>query len=812
MSTEHIFVAIEDIPYSADKLYEYALPAELQQTVSVGTMVLCPFGGGNRKVRGIVFDFGPASTNKVKQIFDVYDLNGFLTQDQIRLCRYMKNKYFCTFFDAAKTMMPAGVIGGVDRYYSLCAPCADLMIQELFDRNQNWVLQKELVRQLPRQKYYQVLKWVREHKAREVLKFKNMVSDRMASVFQITSAGEVYAAECRKKQTELAKKHLAVLDFLKENDSCTAKEILYMTGLSASVLNTLRKRGMVSVTVAEQLRDPLMNKSLEYNPQPVVLNDTQKQAAEEILKNSQTGKTHLLYGVTGSGKTHVFMAVIDELLARGKSALVLLPEISLTLQIIERFYLHYGPQLAVLHSALSAGERYDEYKRIRSGHAKVVVGTRSAVFAPMQDLGIIIIDEEQEHTYKSDMTPKYHARDIAAFLVARKKALLVLASATPSFESYTRAMKGAIGYSELSGRFNKQPLPKVLVSDTAMEQVQGNLSLISTTLATELQKNLEQQEQTILFMNRRGYNSFVSCPKCKFVFRCPNCGIALTYHSVNDRLVCHYCGYSQPATGHCPDCGEKTLRYSGFGTQKAESELRQFFPGIRILRMDADTVGGKSTRDEILTAFARKEYDVLLGTQMITKGLDFPDVTLVGVLMADMSLYSSDFRAYEKTFSLITQVVGRAGRAQKQGRAVIQTFSPEHMVLEYAFRQDYKGFYAEESALRKSLVYPPYCDICQVVFLADGVSAAFEGAEAFVHKIELLLQDSHFDQIPVSIIRPRQTAVPKVDGRDRVRVLIKCRDDLRTREMLNEAYLWFLKEKVFKNTSISMDINPSMII
>lgn len=254
------------------------------------------------------------------------------------------------------------------------------------------------------------------------------------------------------------------------------------------------------------------------------------------------------------------------------------------------------------------------------------------------------------------------------------------------------------------------------------------------------------------------------------------------------------------------------MRYSGFGTQKAESELRQFFPGIRILRMDADTVGGKSTRDEILTAFARKEYDVLLGTQMITKGLDFPDVTLVGVLMADMSLYSSDFRAYEKTFSLITQVVGRAGRAQKQGRAVIQTFSPEHMVLEYAFRQDYKGFYAEESALRKSLVYPPYCDICQVVFLADGVSAAFEGAEAFVHKIELLLQDSHFDQVPVSIIRPRQTAVPKVDGRDRVRVLIKCRDDLRTREMLNEAYLWFLKEKVFKNTSISMDINPSMII
>ena len=811
MEPENILVAIEDIPYSADKLYEYALTEEIKDIVVPGTIVLCPFGNGNRSVRGIVVKHCLRTDAKVKHVQDICDVSGYLGEDELRLCNYMKNKYFCTFFDAAKTVMPAGALGDFDRIYSLCSNCGDEVLDTLFWQYGNRISRKKLLSLLPRNKFYKILNLVRFGGAQEILQVKNVISDRKQTVVQLDSSSTVYADKCRKKGSEIDKKHLAIISYLAEHGPSTVKEVLYMTGLSDSVIKTLNKRGVLKLSTREIFRNPLKNKHFCSDPGFIVLNKTQQQVAGEICSQLGTGRTHLLYGVTGSGKTHVFMRIIDCVLEKGESALILLPEISLTLQIIERFYQYYGDKVAVLHSALSIGERYDEYKRIRSGAARIVIGTRSAVFAPVQKLGVIIIDEEQEHTYKSDMTPKYHARDIAAFLVHQKNALLLLASATPSFESFNRAMKGDIGFSRLDERFNQQPLPKVLVADMAMEQANGNLTVISNLLASELQKNLQRGEQTILFMNRRGYNSFVSCPMCKFVYKCPNCGIPMTFHKINNHLICHYCGYTVSDQHKCPSCGSETMRYSGFGTQKVEDELKQNFPGIRILRMDADTVGTKSSRDEILTSFGLGKQDVLLGTQMITKGLDFANVTLVGVLMADMSLYSSDFRAYEKTFSLLTQVIGRAGRAEKEGRAVIQTYSPEHIVLEYAFKQDYEGFYKEETALRKSLIYPPFCDVCQVIFLADALSAAFEGAEAFVHKVEMLLQET-YNTVPVSIIRPKQTAVPKVGGRNRVRVLIKCRDNQQTRRMLHDAYTWYLKEKIFKNTTISIDINPSMIV
>lgn len=800
----NVLVAIEGVPYSADKFYEYAVPQELSGVIAEGSIVFCPFGGGNRKVRGIVVQRCDASGVLVKEISGVYDLCGYLGIKELRLCAYMKSKYFCTFFDAAKTVMPPGVIGSFDRYYQLRGDCEDEAIRVLFAQHDGTISQKALAAALPKSKYYQMLAFVREGVVKEILKFKNVVSDQTLLTAALTPQAQTYILDCNEK-------HRTVLEFLKEHGPCAVKEILYMTGLSNSVLKTLKKHGVITLMPVKTLRNPLKNR-IRKTAVPPVLNDSQQRAADEICLALGTGKTHLLYGVTGSGKTHVFMQVIDRVLARGESALVLLPEISLTLQIIERFYDRYGDILAILHSALSVGERYDEYLRIRSGAARVVVGTRSAVFAPMQRLGIIIIDEEQEHTYKSDMSPRYNARDVAAFLVRQNKSLLLLASATPSFESYSRALSGAIGFSKLGERFNCRPLPKTLVADMTMEHASGNLTVISALLATELQKNLERAEQAILFMNRRGYNSIVTCPQCKFVYSCPNCGIPMTYHQPNDRLVCHYCGHSLPAAGKCPSCGSATLRYSGFGTQKVEAELKKYFPQMRVLRMDADTVGAKASRDQILSSFARGEYDVLLGTQMITKGLDFSNVTLVGVLSADMSLYSSDFRAYEKTFALLTQVTGRAGRAEKEGRAVIQTYSPEHIVLEYAFKQDYEGFYKEETALRKALVYPPFCDVCQVVFLADDLRTAFDGAEAFVHKVEMLLQEAEFSAVPISIIRPRQTSVPKVGGRDRVRVLIKCRDNALTRRLLDNAYIWFLKEKSFKDMSISLDINPSMIV
>lgn len=489
----------------------------------------------------------------------------------------------------------------------------------------------------------------------------------------------------------------------------------------------------------------------------------------------------------------------------------MIPEISLTFQIIDRLYSHYSTSLAVLHSGLSLGERFDEWRRIRSGDAKVVVGTRSAVFAPVTPGSLFLIDEEQEHTYKSEASPRYHARQIAAYRVARGKGLLVLASATPSFESFYRAQSGQIGFETLTKRFNGKPLPKVLVADLRHETLSGNRSCIGRVLATELEKNLQRGEQSILFMNRRGYQSHVTCASCGTVVKCPHCGIAMTYHSYNNRIVCHYCGHSTEYRSDCPACGGKQMRYSGVGTQKAEEDLLRLFHDLRVCRMDADTVGGKYTRDGILSDFRDRRYDVLLGTQMITKGLDFPDVTLVGVLNADMSLFTSDFRAFEKTFSLLTQVVGRAGRAEKEGRAVVQTYSPSHYVLSYAFEQDYEGFYAEETALRRSLLYPPFCDLCQICFLAPTEGEAMAGAELFSAWVEEAC-GGEYAGLPVRLILPKVTAVPMVDGKTRVRILMKCRDTARQREMIRALTERFRKEKSMRNCVVFADMDPANIL
>lgn len=813
MSDKSVLVAVEGVPYQADIMYEYSLPEELEDTVEIGSLVSCPFGKGSRSVNAVVTDIIPRSEGKrLKSISDVHSSVAVLDKGGIGLCRFIKERYFCTFFEAAKLVMPAGTVSGFDHVFSLCGEIDDTELSEYFKSRKKPVLRKTLLHDLGQDAYYRALKLVRKGELKEELRARQTVSDSTVKTVELTDKAEAYAEKCRNKPSVNNGKHLSAIEWLQKQGKSTVKELTYMTGVSASVIKTLEKYGVVKVYDAETFRNPLKDKKPCAEKKENKLNESQKKAADEIAARFGSGSAHLLYGVTGSGKTHVFLDLTDRILAQGKSVLMLIPEISLTLQIIDSFYARYGNALAVLHSGLSLGERYDEYKRIRSGEARVVVGTRSAVFAPLQNLGLIIIDEEQEHTYKSEMSPKYSARTVAGYIVNQQKALLLLASATPSFESYYRAQHEKIGISVLEERFNGKPLPKVIVADMSRELHAGGHSLIGTVLASEIAENIRKKEQIILFMNRRGYNSFVQCPKCKYVFTCDSCGIPLTYHAKNNRLVCHYCGSGMPAPDICPVCGAETLKYSGCGTQKIEEELHTYFPELRVLRMDADTVTGKNSRDEILSAFANKEYDVLLGTQMITKGLNFPDVTLVGVLMADSSLYSSDFRAYEKTFSLITQVVGRAGRASKSGRAVIQTYSPSHLVLEHAIKQDYTGFYEEEASLRKILLYPPFCDLCQCVFLADSLSRAFEGAKAFIEKTEKELEKEEFSSLPISIIYPRQTAVPKVNGRDRVRILIKCKDNAVTRKLLNTVYLDFLKNKEFKDITVGVDMDPSVIV
>jgi len=473
---------------------------------------------------------------------------------------------------------------------------------------------------------------------------------------------------------------------------------------------------------------------------------------------------------------------------------------------VSRLYDRYGDDLAVLHSALTKAERKDTFSLIASGKKRVIVGTRSALFAPVRKLGIIIIDEEQENSYKSEMTPKYAACEVASFIASREKAFLLVASATPSFESFYLAQTGKIGISEIKGRYNGKPLPKVILYDMHEELQKGNPTLFGSLLVSEISQNLKNGEQTVLFMNHRGYNTFVSCLECGEPITCPYCGVTMPYHKKDERLVCHYCGYSVPVPKTCPKCGGKTMKYSGVGTQKAEEDLSHIFPEARILRMDADTVSEKGSRDDILDSFSRGECDILLGTQMITKGLDFPNVTLVGVLLADTMLFSSDFRALEKTFSLMTQVVGRAGRSEKSGRAIIQSYYPSHRVFRYALDQDYVGFYKNETEFRKMMLYPPFCDICQISFIANTEEKAFEAAERF----ENMLRSAQ-KRLPIRVIPAKETHVPMVDTKPRIRILVKCIDSRAQRKIISDVYISFMKDPANKNVYADIDMNPANI-
>lgn len=740
-----VFAAVEDVPVSADKLYEYTVPDEYTNEIRAGSVCTVPFGRGNTKRAAVVLKVSShvrgeenAELKSICSVRNAGDAALFFGEHTAELIAYIRDKTFCTWFDATKTVLPTGY-------------------------------------------------------------FKKVGAQSKKAVKLNTAA-----------LPKLTAKQREVCELLAAHGETLLSELTGRYGFSRSAVMALAKKNIVSIISREVFSDPTAayTENIDRDTSPVVLTPEQEAAYREISALSGSGKTHLLYGVTGSGKTLVYIRLIDDALAAGKSAILLIPEISLTFQIVRRLISRYGDSLAVLHSALTERERFDTARLIALGRKKVVVGTRSAVFAPVRNPGIIIIDEEQEGTYKSEMTPRYGSADTAAFIAAKTGALLLLASATPSFESFYRAKSDRISYSELKTRYNGQPLPEIIVADMRNELMAGNTTVYSAILLREIEKNIKNREQSILFLNRRGYNSFVSCVKCGETLKCPNCGIALAFHKNTGRLMCHYCSYSAEVPEKCGKCGSELIRYKGTGTQKAEDELQRLFPSLRIKRMDADTVTGKNDRDEILSAVRDGECDVLLGTQMITKGLDFPNVTLVGVLMADMSLYTSDFRAYEKTFSLITQVVGRAGRAEKHGRAVVQTFSPSHRVLKYSFTQDYEAFYNNEMALRRSLVYPPFCDLCQAVFIADTNDGAFAGAEKFIAMVREAMEGA---KLPVRIINPKATAVPMVEGRYRVRTLIRCKDVFAQREIFRRVYCEFTKDKDSRGVLMTLDMNPAVV-
>lgn len=624
------------------------------------------------------------------------------------------------------------------------------------------------------------------------------VSDASAKVATLLTVNE-------NDLPKLTQKQKSVVDLLFDVNTASVSEICEFCSVGVSVIKNLEKYGVVSIYDKEVLRNPYKNvqitenKDIELSPQQMEAYVTYSNMLDG------EGGTGLLFGVTGSGKTQVYLKLIDKALENQKDVIVLVPEISLTPQALSIFHKRYGDKVAVFHSGLSLGERNDEYKRADRGEAKIVIGTRSAVFAPLHNLGLIIMDEEQESTYKSERTPKYNTKDVANFRCKYNKALFLMTSATPSLETYSNALNNKYVLCELTQRFGDAKLPQVITVDMKQEMKNGNKSPISAKLKELIEDTLDNNKQVILLINRRGYNTFIACNDCGHVITCPNCSISLTYHSANNRLVCHYCGYTKKLDNVCPECKGDNIRYSGFGTQKIEDELTYLFPDARILRMDADTTSTKFSHEKMFNAFANHEYDIMIGTQMVAKGLDFDDVTLVGVVNADNSLYDESYNSAERCFDLITQVVGRSGRRDGNGKAVIQTINPYNQTLEYASKQDYKSFYENEIELRKLLTYPPYCDIISASFIGDNENKVALCSKKF---FELLIEENEKYKHKIIVLGPSVAKIAKLNNTYRYRLSVKCKNSKNIRNMFNDIQKNISKIKEYKDISVSLDINP----
>ena len=807
-------VAVENSAFSFDKPFSYLLGDE---KCSPGCRVLVPFGRGNKCRQGVVLavtDYN--GEEKLKRISQVIDEAPVLNDEMLKLVEWLKERTFCTYFEAAKAVLPSGMCHRTVTTYT-AVPNVDLsdcsadekQIYSFLSSQKGYVEGEKLLKKLGFTPEISLL----EKMVKKGLLVRNFDSvrktgDLTVKTVRLTEGGR----EILETTEKLTKKQLDVLDVLNDIGTVSVKELCYFTGFTASVVQALEKKGLVEIFDNEIYRDPYENKTVTPQKNEIVLNDEQQKAFENMLGQYSSGEggAALLYGVTGSGKTMVYLRLIDEMLDKGKNVIVMVPEIALTPQTLNLFMSRYGKEVAVFHSALSAGQRLDEWKRVRNENVRIVVGTRSAVFAPLESLGLIIIDEEQEHTYKSEQTPRYSAKDVARFRCAYHKALLVFSSATPSIETYAKAQAGQYTINRLTKRYSSSVLPEVRIVDMLTEALSQS-SNFSEELRARLQYNLGNGKQSILLINRRGYNTFAECKACGHVLTCPSCSISMTYHHANGRLMCHYCGYSEPFTDVCPECGSHDVRYSGTGTQKIEDELATLFPEARILRMDADSTMGRYSHENKLKDFADGKYDILLGTQMVAKGLDFENVTLVGVINADQQLNNDDFRSQERTFDLLTQVVGRAGRGQYEGTAVIQTCNPDNDVIQIAARQDYDAFFKDELKTRKMLIYPPYCDICLVGFIGENEPKVRVASQKFTDRLKEKL-GKEYNDLKIIALGPMTARVSKISNKFRYRLILKCKNSKRFRALMNELLKYTGTDRAYSDVSVYIDINPENIL
>ena len=816
-TADMVKVAVSAAPYSIDKPYSYLVPESLAAAAVPGVRVMVPFGRGNKESEGLIL--ARVQEPKLpgsKAIRQVLDPEPVLDKAGIDLALWMRGRYFCTVFEAVKTILPAGLWYGLREIWSLAmepetARSAAVgipgawQVLDLLEKQGG----KADIRVLRDALGDGAEKPLKAMKKAEILTCetdaKRKIADKSHRMVELAvNTEDAYALTEPKRRSAPAR--YEVVNFLATAGRTPAAEVSYYTGASARTLKTMEKAGLIAFSEEEELRVPSLD-DVEPGPE-IVLNEEQQRAFEEILGRVQAAKPSvtLLHGVTGSGKTQVYLRLVQETLALGKTAMVLVPEIVLTPQMMRKFSSYFGSRVAMLHSSLKMTERYDQWKRIRRGEVDVVLGTRSALFAPLKNLGLIIMDEEQEGSYQSENVPRYDAREVAKYLCVREKAALVFGSATPTVETAWAVEQGSYQKALLRRRYNENALPEVLIADLRQEILNGNPGLISTPLRQELEKNLAAGEQSILFLNRRGSSRMLLCGECGYVPQCPRCSTAMTYHSANGRLMCHYCGHSEPAADTCPECGG-WMKHVGAGTQKVEEELRELFPEAGILRMDADTTAGG--HEEILQTFERERVPILLGTQMVAKGLDFENVTLVGVLSADISLYVDNYRAAERTFSLLTQVVGRAGRGGKTGRAVIQTYTPGNDVIRCAARQDYDAFYESEIRMRRLRRYPPFADLFTVTVSGTEEGRVLRAAVSVRETLRQLCRRPELAAGEPEVLGPAPAPVVKVNNRFRYRCTLVGKNDKATREMLAWLQKDFAKDSANRGMNLFVDHNAA---
>ena len=738
-------VIINSTAKKLNRTFDYNIPKELEELVSIGSKVLVPFGKFKSLEEAHVVKIKQSSEYQIK---DIAKVETGLTDKQIELANWMAKRYFCNISECIKLMQTPGT------------------------RTKN---------------------------------INKRIQDKKINAIYLKKDKEEIKIDIESKKLK-SEKQIKILNFVQDNEGCTIPEIEAFTECSRAIVNTLIKNGYLELIEKKVERNPLSRKKIEETHKLKLTNEQEdafNQVAEAIDKKIY--QQFLLFGVTGSGKTEIYLQLIDKVVKEEKSAIVLVPEISLTPQMLDRFISRFGKdKIAVLHSKLSVGERHDEWERIKEGNAKIVIGARSAIFAPVNNLGIIIIDEEHDSSYKSEASPKYNAKEVAEKIAKEQNIPLLLGSATPDLTTYYKAKeKGEITLLELTKRANNSNLPKVEIVDLKQELANGNRSMLSFKLYKSIEGNLKNKLQTILFLNRRGYSTFIMCRNCGYTVKCKNCDISMTYHSYENKLKCHYCGYEEKVVKICPECGSDKIRYFGTGTQKLEQEILKQFPQAKTIRMDVDTVTKKNSHEEILNKFKNEDIDILIGTQMVVKGHHFPKVTLVGVIAADSSLNIDDYRATERTFQILTQVAGRAGRENLPGKVIIQTYNPENFSIQNAQKQNYKEFYKIEKALRKQLKYPPFCDIIVI-----GFSGTNENEIKEISNYSYEFAKSNLKEEEFKIFKPMPAPIDKIQNKFRWRIIIKGNMTEKANNILNNL-LKSIYDKDYKHTKITIDVNPN---